>query len=152
MEKLCFYSTTKFGMNAASNLLEEEMKIALSILNNRIAPVFDVSRSFAILTIEHGHVVDRREINPGPHEWGNRAGQLAGMKVEVLICGALSRELADSLALHHIQVFSFIAGRQEEVVSAYLQGILPHPALSMPGCCGQRRRYRGSRCWKRPTR
>jgi predicted Fe-Mo cluster-binding NifX family protein len=121
------------------------MKVALTVWNGRISPVFDVSRQMTLLDIKEGLVKARRDVplQPGEATW--RVEQLASLKVETLICGAISRPLSAMLAARGIRVIPFVAGGAEDVVRAYLGGFLPGPAWSMPGCGGRRRRFRGGR-------
>ena len=114
------------------------MRAALAIWNGRISPVFDVSRQILVLDIENGTIVAKNEemLDDDPVR---KAGTLARLKVETLLCGAISRPLSDILASYGIRIIPFIAGDSDEVILAYLAGDLPNPLMSMPGCCGRRR-------------
>ena len=117
--------------------------MALSTWNGRISPVFDVARQVLILEIEKDRVVSRHEeILPGT-EPSAQVSRLLALAPHTLICGAISIPLANLLAASNIRVIPFIAGDIEQVVGAWLVGVLPNHAFSMPGCCGQRRRCRG---------
>ena len=115
------------------------MRAALAIWNGRVSPVFDVSRQVLVLDIENGDIVAKNEetLDDDPVL---KAATLARLKVETLLCGAVSRPLASILASYGIRIIPFIAGDSDEVILAYLAGDLPNPRLSMPGCCGRRRR------------
>lgn len=124
------------------------MKLALATWNGRISPVFDVSRQILLLDVENGKVVARQEESlPGTEPQG-QAARLLSLGPEVLICGAVSKPMADLLAATKIRVLPFAAGDVEQVLGAWLLGTLPNPALSMPGCCGRRRGCRGGGQWK----
>jgi len=119
------------------------MRAALAIWNGRVSPVFDVSRQILVLDIENGNIVAKSEemLDDDPVR---KAGTLARLKVETLLCGAISRPLSGMLAAYGIRIIPFIAGDSDEVILAYLAGDLPNPRMSMPGCCGRRRRcFRG---------
>jgi len=120
------------------------MKVALATWNGRISPVFDVARQVLMLDVEEGRVVARHEETLPGTEPQAQAGRLAEIAPHTLICGAISQMLAGLLAAKNIRVISFTAGAVEEVVAAWLAGALPNPAFAMPGCCGQRRRCRGT--------
>ena len=124
------------------------MRVAFSIWNERIAPVFDVSQQVIILNIEKGKVVERKEkeLPDGDHFY--KVGTLKNQNVQTLVCGAISRPLAEMAANSGIEVIPFIAGDVERVIEAYIAGGLPDPDLVMPGCCGERHRFQGSRCWR----
>jgi predicted Fe-Mo cluster-binding NifX family protein len=90
-----------------------------------------------------------------------RVQQIEALGLDLLICGAVSRSLRESLEARGIKLVSFISGDIEEVLNAWEKGVLPRPELMMPGCgrnqgckrrnrlCplgrGNRRRYRNSK-------
>ena len=120
------------------------MKVALTVWNGRISPVFDVSRKILVLDIRNGVVADRREEAIEGIDPAQKAGKLAEWQVRELICGAVSRPLAGLFAAYGIRTIPFIAGDAEEVIEAYLARKLPNRSMAMPGCCGGgRRRYPG---------
>jgi predicted Fe-Mo cluster-binding NifX family protein len=119
------------------------MKLAMAKWNGRISPVFDVARQLLMLDIEEGRVTARRdEALPGTDVCA-QANSLMALAPDVLICGALSQPMAELLAVSGIKVLPFTAGDVEEVITAWLAGALPSPALAMPGCCGRRRGCNG---------
>ena len=119
------------------------MKLALATWNGWMAPVFDVSRQVLILDISDGKATARRqEVLPGTDP-ATQAERLAGLEPQTLLCGAISKPLADRLAVKGVQVIPFIAGEADQVLAAYLAGTLAGPAWSMPGCCGRRGQFRG---------
>ncbi len=123
------------------------MKVALATWNGRVSPVFDVARQVVLLDIEEGRVVSRREEALPGTEPQAQADRLAALGSQTLICGAISKAMAGLLAAVNVRVIPFTAGDIEAVLAGWLAGNLPDPALSMPGCCGQRRRHRaGGRC------
>ena len=120
------------------------MKVALATWNGRISPVFDVARQVLMLDVEDGRVVARHEETLPGTEPQVQVGRLVALAPQTLICGAISYPMADLLAAKNIRVIPFTAGAVEEVVSAWLAGALPNPALAMPGCYGHGGRFRGS--------
>ncbi|MGW8284570.1 MAG: NifB/NifX family molybdenum-iron cluster-binding protein [Candidatus Deferrimicrobiaceae bacterium] len=120
------------------------MKVALTVWNGRISPVFDVSRKILLLDIRNGVVTGRREEPIEGIDPAQKAGKLAEWQVRELICGAVSRPLAGLFAAYGIRTIPFIAGDAEEVIEAYLARKLPNRSMAMPGYCGGgRRRYPG---------
>ena len=128
------------------------MKVALATWNGRISPVFDVARQVLMLDVEDGRVLARHEETLPGTEPQAQAGRLAALGPQTLICGAISGPMAALLAASKIRVIPFTAGDVERVLGAWLLGTLPSPALSMPGCCGRRRRCRGGRAGGRGER
>lgn len=119
-------------------------RAAFSLWNNRIAPVFDVARHLLIVDVDNGMVIggmERRFASDNPHE---RALRLSSLEIDQLVCGAISRDTAETLEQNGIQVISFVTGDCGHVVQAWLKGRLHDNRLLMPGC--NRRKHRGSGC------
>lgn len=112
------------------------MIIAISIWNDRIAPVFDVARRLSLLTVENGRVTATAEVACAEESLHARAQQLCDCHVHTLICGAISRELESMIAGNGIQVIPFTAGETTAVASNWLSGqLLKNDHYLMPGCC-----------------
>ncbi|MCX6843600.1 MAG: hypothetical protein NTX53_15105 [candidate division WOR-3 bacterium] len=120
------------------------MKAAFAAWNNRIAPVFDVTRQVHVVESRSGRTVGTaQEIQlDGPPL--ARALRLAELGVGTLVCGAISRPLRGFVASQGIRVIPFVAGELDEVVRAWLGGGLAGDAFAMPGCCRRgQHRFRG---------
>ena len=116
------------------------MRIALPEWNGRLSPVFDTSRGLAIADCsQSGAVTWRREMLP-PETPGQRAERLAGLAVDVLLCGAVSSSLVAEIEQQGIEVVPFLTGLTEEILRAWLGGRIERPCYRMPGCRGRRRR------------
>ena len=119
------------------------MKVALTVWNGRISPVFDVSRKILVLDIHHGVVTGRREELLEGIDPVQKAGKLVEWEVRTLLCGAISQPQAGLFAAYGIRTFPFIAGDVEEVIEAYLARKLSNRRMAMPGCSRDgRRRFR----------
>ncbi len=111
------------------------MIAAFSTWRKRIAPVFDVSREVRLVEV----CPDRKTLDqslkkiPGPTR--DRCLWLAGEKVQVLVCGAISKVLQKKLELMKIQVVPFVAGQEAAVIQAWLENRLINENFIMPGCC-----------------
>lgn len=115
---------------------------AISVWNGRIAPVFDVGRRLLVLEIHDKRILNRTEIDLGRASPAERVQRLVQLRVQVLVCGAVSRPLLTLLRENAIRVHPFIAGDVNEVIDALLRGNLDAPPFCMPGCA-RRRRFRG---------
>jgi len=118
------------------------MKLALSVWNGRIAPVFDVSERCLIVDTDSPALDGDCFEFPG---WSGdeKARFLAEKGVTTLVCGAVSHEYEAAFLAHGIETISFLAGPVEQVLEAWKAGTLIRDAFSMPGCgCPRRRRCR----------
>jgi predicted Fe-Mo cluster-binding NifX family protein len=123
------------------------MKLALTVWDGRISPVFDVSREALILTIQNGAITERRPESIDAPSPASKINRLTELGVDKLICGGISEQLYAELTAGGVQVIAFVAGEVEQVAMSFLAGALPDAALSMPGCFSglrRRRRRRGS--------
>ena len=78
-----------------------------------------------------------------------KAVKLKQLGVGVLICGAISRPLAEMINGSGIQVLPFVTGSTEQIMHAYKTGQLSQPQYTLPGSWpGARRGFRRRRRWK----
>jgi predicted Fe-Mo cluster-binding NifX family protein len=110
------------------------MKIAVSIWNQRIAPVFDVARDILLVDEVAGQWVDEKmEVLPGELPI-QKVLRLVELETDTLICGAISRPVWAMVAGYGIQVFPYVVGQAAEVIQAWCRSGLDKDAFRMPGC------------------
>lgn len=123
------------------------MKAAISYSNGRIAPVFDVSENLFLIDISDSWEKERTSIVIAGQEPFERAKELSGLGVSVLICGAISGIQETAVRNAGIEVLGFVCGEVESVISAFAEGRLTNNGpFMMPGCC--QKRHRHGRCGK----
>jgi predicted Fe-Mo cluster-binding NifX family protein len=123
---------------------EKRMRVAVPVWGSRISPVFDAAGLLLVIDYEDDEETSRHlvELPSGPVS--GRVEALRSSRVEVMLCGAISRPLLDLLEAEGIDVRPFLAGEVECLLEARLAGRLADPCYLMPGCCrGRRRRQRG---------
>jgi predicted Fe-Mo cluster-binding NifX family protein len=124
------------------------MVIAIANWQGNVSPVFDVSDRLCVVEIVDGAEVRRETALLRYRDPFGRAREVAGLGVEVLICGAVSRAFETALTSAGIRVLAFICGDLEAVIGGFLQDRLMENRFFMPGCFGKRqnrgfRRRRG---------
>ncbi len=119
----------------------KNIKTCFSVWQGRIAPVFDVSSNILIQETEDGKVKSEYSLQLPAETVFDRVSFLADNSVDVIVCGAVSRETAMLLNLFKIKCFPFISGSVEEVAAAYHEERLSESRFLMPGC-GRRRMCR----------
>jgi predicted Fe-Mo cluster-binding NifX family protein len=110
------------------------MRIAIPIWNDRVSPVFDVSRSIRVADIIDGTVIHQAD-----HALGNasRASKLVEIGVDTLICAGISTPLEATLWVSGIEVISDTCGAAEEIINAFASGDIEMLSFRSPGCgCG----------------
>lgn len=117
------------------------MIVALSVWNQRIAPVFDVGRSALICAIREDRVTwEYGSELPARHQ-ANKIHALLNHGTEVLICGAISRDLLQLAEMYSIRTFPFTAGEIKAIKEAFLQDRLLESSFAMPGCHRHRKKH-----------
>ena len=127
------------------------MRVAMTVWGDRISPVLDSARTLLIAEIAGGQVVDR------PLELF-AAGFLPQLMeiirlqaVEVLICGAVSLELANCIETCNVELIPFLAGDAEQILETFARG-QSIAVFAMPGCrcSGKCRIIRDDACRCKP--
>ena len=125
------------------------MKVALPIWEGHVSSVFDFARKLLLVELENGEDRDRQEIVLVEQSSPERAATLKRLGVGVLICGAISRPLAEMIGASGIRVLPFVTGPTEQIITAYKTGQLSRPQYVLPGFWpGARRCFRRGRGWK----
>jgi predicted Fe-Mo cluster-binding NifX family protein len=118
------------------------MIVAISVWNQRIAPVFDVSRTALVCVTRQGRLIAEHLEGLPAEDPVAKIHALQGLEAEVLVCGAISRTILDLAEMYGIITFPFTSGRVETVKTAFLRGRLADSGFARPGC----RRRRRIRC------
>ena len=118
------------------------MRVGIPILRDRISPVFDVSERLALIDVEGDRVIRRAEVLMEKAGHVARAGLIAKLGVQVLICGAVSRPLEAMLVSAGVRIIPNTCGVVEEILDAFISDNFSEQAFLMPGCQGRRRRFR----------
>ena len=110
------------------------MKVALTVWENRISPLFDCSRTLLIVDIVEHTATGRRFEAFHCNSPFSRAAKLSDLKIKVLICGAVSDPFANIIKTCGIRIIPFVTGPVDEVLDAFLTGGVCDSKFRMPGC------------------
>jgi len=122
------------------------MKIAITCWGKRVSPLFDTAQRLLIVELEGREVISRQilEINDNLSEYPlYKAKRLAGLGIEILICGGISTFFYYLLAGWGVEVIPWITGELEDVLKAFQRNQLHLKKFAMPGCWKGRHRFRG---------
>ena len=109
------------------------MRIAVSIWEDKISPVIDTASKLLIIENETQKATSSFEVYLLEQDIPQRCSFIRGLDLDVLICGAVSRQLAGRLQASGIKIISGISGLAEDVLEAYLQGAPLQSRFFMPG-------------------
>jgi len=122
------------------------MKIGIPIWNGNVSSVFDFARSLMVIELDDGREAARREVGLEYEDINRRTAELQRVGIDVLICGAVSKPLANTIRARGIEVIPFVTGSINQILDAYLKGQLDRQRFAMPGCWqGARQRNRKRR-------
>ena len=110
------------------------MKIAVTIWEKRISPVFDSSGLLLIVEINNDKIISRREEpfnSDAPFLLVNRLNDL---NVNILICGAISQMPATVIEQGGVLLIPFIGGIVNDVLDCCAKGNSPATEFLLPGC------------------
>ena len=109
------------------------MKIAIPIWNDCVASVFDFAHDLLLIDIENGCETSRTEVSTDVKRPPDRVVKLKELGVGMLVCGAISRSMANMVRASGIQVLPYVMGKIDDVLPAYLAGQLGQTRFTMPG-------------------
>jgi predicted Fe-Mo cluster-binding NifX family protein len=128
------------------------MKVALPVWQGHVSSVFDFAHKLLVIELDSDVERNRQEIVLVEQSDLERVTTLKQLGVGVLICGAISKPLAELINASGIQVLPFVTGSTEHIVNAYKTGQLSQPQYTLPGFWPgarrsfRRRRYRKGGC------
>ena len=122
------------------------MRVGIAVWGERVSPVLDAAGRLAVVRVDGSETGEDGEVSLPAGGLGGRAGAIADLEIDVLICGAVSSRLADMLTARGVTIIPWISGTVEEVLDAFIEGTLADRRFAMPGCgCGRQRGRRGRR-------
>ena len=110
------------------------MRIAITLWNNRVSPVFDVAGQAILFEAEDGRVLWEKLLLLAPVPAVEKLSCLRRSLTDVLICGAISLDAHAAAISSGMAVYPFIAGDVHEVIKAWQAGRLADSTFAMPGC------------------
>ncbi|MCU0787856.1 MAG: hypothetical protein MUC91_06645 [Verrucomicrobia bacterium] len=124
--------------------------VAIPICQERISPVLDTAARLLLVIRRRGREVTRREVVLVPSSTEAAARSMAELKVDVLLCAAVSEPLLRALEERGVCVRAHLCGEVEAVLRAYCARRLAREEFRMPGCWG--RGSHGGHCGRKASR
>lgn len=109
------------------------MRIAISIWEDKISPLLDTASKLLIIEDEAPKKSFRYEVYLLKQDISKKCRFIRSLDIDVLICGAVSRQFSEMLSASGIEMISGLSGPAEEVLEAYQQGRLSNSDFFMPG-------------------
>lgn len=102
------------------------MRIAVTYENGNIFQHFGHAQQFKLYNTADGAIQSTQVVDTQGSGHGALAGLLAGLQVDVLICGGIGAGAQNALAQAGITLYGGCSGRADEAVAALLQGKLDY--------------------------
>ena len=121
------------------------MKVAVTVWEDRVSPVFDSACTLLVAEIEGNRIVNEYYQRFNPEMPLQLVQMLTAQGVVVLICGAVSEGLANMVETAGLELIPFITGDIRKVFTTCLASKpvwseLKMPGCNRPACCNVRKR------------
>ncbi len=113
------------------------MTVAIPIWRERVSPLLDAATRLLVVTRQRGIEARRREILLGALPPVALARSVAELRVDVLLCAAISEPLLRELRTRGVRVRPHLCGEVEAVLRAFCHRRLSRDEFRMPGCWGR---------------
>ena len=110
------------------------MIIGLTLWGERISPVFDSCHMLLVTEVQDSVIVKKRFEPFEPVVPFLLSKRLSELKIDVLICGAISIEPSNLIESAGIELISFISGNADNILESYINGERLSVKFIMPGC------------------
>ncbi|MFZ0131046.1 MAG: NifB/NifX family molybdenum-iron cluster-binding protein [Desulfobacterales bacterium] len=108
-------------------------RTAIPVFWDRVSPVLDACTQLIIIETDRKRQIVRRTVPVKGNSIYERTREIKKLKIEVIICGAVSDAFFNLLKTSHIHLVCGISGDVEEVTEAYRRGTLTNMRFRMPG-------------------
>ena len=100
------------------------MRVALTVWQGRISPLFDATRMLLIAQVDKGKIAARHYEPIECDSAVRRAAKLDDLEVNILICGGISDEFAKPIEAQGIRIVPFVSGSVEEGLHTHVTGLI----------------------------
>jgi predicted Fe-Mo cluster-binding NifX family protein len=109
------------------------VRLGIPVWRDEVSPVFDVAARLLVIDVEEGREIARRVIPLGRPNRAARADRVAGLDIDVLVCGTITRSLEQMLTATGVRVMPLVCGPVDRVARLIMTGArLPREHV-MPG-------------------
>jgi len=108
--------------------------VAIPVWQDRVSPVFDAASRLLVVRQQRGREVGRKEFVLGALSSEALARSVAELRVDVLLCAAISEPLRLVLERGGVRVETHLCGEVEALLHAFRAGDCRRAEFRMPGC------------------
>jgi predicted Fe-Mo cluster-binding NifX family protein len=108
--------------------------IAIPNCQGRVSPVFDTASRLLVVRRQRGREVERKEFILGALAPDALVRSVAELRVDVLLCAAISEPLQRAIERRGVRVEPHLCGEIEALLAAFYAGNWRRSQFRMPGC------------------
>jgi predicted Fe-Mo cluster-binding NifX family protein len=105
----------------------------------------DTARQLLVAEVVGNREVSRQVVEIPQALVSHRVGFISELGIDLLICGAISRQFEQMLTASGIKTSPWFRGDVADVIAAHFNGNLQNSTFYMPGCGRRKREGRGGR-------
>ncbi|MBP9023865.1 MAG: NifB/NifX family molybdenum-iron cluster-binding protein [Spirochaetes bacterium] len=125
------------------------MKIAITVWNGRISPLFDSASNVCIYENSREADFSKQLISFSDQSAEAKADILLQNGIDLLICGAVSFDAERILSQKGVAVYAYLSGEADEIIKTIMSNRPIYDKFAMPGCTRKRQcRRMSNRCGK----
>lgn len=109
------------------------MKVAISVWENRVSPLFDAAGHILLVSGQKAHNWKQELLTVDSLTVFQRLGLLRKLKVDLFICGGITVSILEQVRNIPIQTIPFICGNVDTIIEAVMKGKDLRAMFSMPG-------------------
>ena len=113
--------------------------VAVPVYKDRISPLLDVAKRFAVYEITEGEIKQKITIDINTESESHKVEKLSELGVSLIIGGAISGFISQMISEKGIRLISWVSGQVDEVIEAYLRRELTSCLMQKPFCKRRRR-------------
>ncbi len=100
------------------------MRYAIPVLSRRVSPRCTIAETVLVVEARAGEVINSQRLNAPGRTWMELFSTLATERIDVLVCGGISREARQALRARNITVVDNVAATIDSVIGAIATGEL----------------------------
>ena len=109
------------------------VKLAVTVWGNRISPVFDSARTLLIAELADKKISGHYYTALDPGAPVDLIRTLKKNKVNIMVCGAISKTSADLITDHQVHLITFVTGNVRQFLDSFAENCTVEKKHMMPG-------------------
>ncbi len=110
------------------------MKVAFTVWDERLSPVFDSADTLLIVEIKNKKIKKKTVTDFCPINDSDLTEKLINLGIDVFVCGAITQLHYSLIKACNIELIPFIGGDVKDLIEAFSIGESLTPRFLMPGC------------------